>query len=167
MESFTKQNYVRVIVETPKGSRTKYDFEKEFGIYRMTKVLPQGHVFPFDFGFVPGTRGEDRDPLDVLVLSEESVGFPGVLVETRLIGVIEAEQTEKDGETVRNDRIIAVAEPSLLYKEVVYLSDLPASVLEEIENFFISYNEQAGKKFKPTGRGGPDRAKRLIKAALS
>lgn len=167
MEPFTKQNHVRVVVETPKGSRNKYDFEAELGIYRMSKVLPQGHVFPFDFGFVPGTRGEDGDPLDVLVLSDESVGFPGVLVETRLLGVIEAEQTERDGESVKNDRIIAVAESSLMYKEVVFLSDLPASVIEEIENFFISYNEQAGKKFKQTGRGGPDRARRLIKAAVS
>jgi inorganic pyrophosphatase len=167
MEPFTDKNHVRVVVETPKGSRCKYDFDAEIGIYRMSKVLPQGHVFPFDFGFVPGTKGEDGDPLDVLVLNDEPLGFPGVLVETRLLGVVEAEQTERDGKIVRNDRIIAVAEPSLIYQEVIFLSDLPANVVEEIENFFISYNEQTGKRFTPLGRSGPDRARRLIKGALT
>ena len=165
LEPFGQGSLVNVVVETPKGSRNKYDYNRKLGLFCMSKTLPQGHVFPFDFGFVPGTRAEDGDPLDILVLTDESVGYPGCLVEVRLLGVVEAEQTERDGETVKNDRIIAVAEPSLIYKEVVFLSDLPASVIDEIENFFISYNQQAGKEFKPTGRGGPDRARRLIKAA--
>src|SRR4028119_2143117 len=103
-------------VETPEGSRNKFDFDEELGLFKLGGVLPAGAVFPFDFGFVPATRGGDGDPLDVLVLMDEPA-FVGCLVPARLIGVIEAEQTERDGETARNDRLIAVAANSHAHKE--------------------------------------------------
>src|SRR5947209_2197127 len=99
-----------VVIETPKGSRNKYAFDEMKGLYKLKKVLPLGTLFPFDFGFVPSTLGDDGDPLDVLLLMDEPV-FPGCLVAARLLGVIEAEQTE-DGETERNDRLIAVSAAS-------------------------------------------------------
>ena len=77
----------------------------------MSKVLPLGASFPFDFGFIPSTKGEDGDPLDVLVLTEEPA-FVGCVLPALLIGVLEAEQTEK-GETVRNDRLVAVIQTPL------------------------------------------------------
>src|SRR5919202_2577365 len=98
---------VNVIIETPKGSRNKFKYDEQRGLFKLSGVLPAGAVFPFDFGFVPSTRGEDGDPLDVLVLMDEPA-FAGCLVPSRLIGVIEAEQTE-EGTTERNDRLIAVA----------------------------------------------------------
>jgi inorganic pyrophosphatase len=82
------------------------------------------------------------------------------------VGVIEAEQTERDGETTENPRLIAVATDCQLFSEVETLEDLPTSVLEQIEHFFISYNEQAGKEFRPTGRAGPKRAKKLMEKSL-
>src|ERR1700730_1275382 len=84
---------VRVIVETPKGSRNKYAFSEDRRIFELSKVLPTGMDFPYDFGFVPSTRAEDGDPIDVLLLMDESA-YPGCLVEARLVGVIEAEQDE-------------------------------------------------------------------------
>src|SRR3954469_6625001 len=84
---------LNVIIETPKGSRNKFDFDEELGLFKLGGVLPAGAVFPFDFGFVPATRGGDGDPLDVLVLMDEPA-FVGCLVAARLIGVIEAEQAE-------------------------------------------------------------------------
>src|SRR5690242_7742786 len=96
-----------VIIETPKGNRNKFKYDEELDLFMLSGVLPAGAVFPFDFGFIPGTRGGDGDPLDVLVLMDEP-SFTGCLVRARLIGVIEAEQTE-DGKTARNDRLIAVA----------------------------------------------------------
>jgi inorganic pyrophosphatase len=165
IETFSEDHLLRVLIETPRGSRNKYDWVEELGVFRMSKVLPEGHVFPFDFGFIPGTRGEDGDPLDVLVLSDVAIGFPGTLVETRLIGVIEADQTERDGKTVKNDRLIGVAEPSRLFQGTKRLADLPKSLLEEIEAFFVSYNEQSGKKFKPSGHGTAATARRLIQDA--
>src|SRR5918912_4248095 len=91
---------LNVIIETPKGSRNKFDYDEETGLFKIGGVLPAGASFPFDFGFVPSTVGGDGDPLDVLVLMDDPA-FPGCLVAARLIGVIQAEQTEKDGKTER------------------------------------------------------------------
>ena len=99
---------VRVVVDTPKGSRNKYKYDETLGLYRLSKVLPVGIAFPYDFGFIPSTRAEDGDPLDVLVLGEEAL-FPGCLVTVRLVGVIQAEQTEH-GKTFRNDRLMGAIE---------------------------------------------------------
>src|SRR5215211_5913119 len=84
---------VNVVIETPQGRRSKFTYNEKLKIFELSKVLPAGMVFPYDFGFVPNTEGEDGDPLDVLVLMDEPV-FTGCLVQARLIGVIEGEQTE-------------------------------------------------------------------------
>lgn len=157
---------LNVIVETPNGSRNKFEFDEQYGIFKLSGVLPAGANFPFDFGFVPATLGEDGDPLDVLVLMDEAA-FPGCLVPTRLIGAITAEQTERDGETMRNDRLIAVAADSRTHDGLKSLDQLEASpggdiLLGEIEHFFISYNTIKGKQFNPLGRVGPDHAAQLI-----
>jgi inorganic pyrophosphatase len=91
--------------------------------------------------------------------------FVGCLVPARLIGVIEAEQTE-DNETVRNDRLIAVAADSRNHSQVRFLGDLNNNLVHEIEHFFISYNETKGKKFEILGRFGPERALTLIHTGL-
>jgi len=99
---------LNVVVDTPRGCRNKYKFDEQDGQWRLSKVLPPGMSFPYDFGFIPSTRGEDGDPLDVLLLMDEPA-FLGCVVPARLIGVIEAEQTE-EGTTVRNDRLVAVVD---------------------------------------------------------
>jgi inorganic pyrophosphatase len=152
---------LNVIIETPKGSRNKFNYDEERGLFKLGGVLPAGAVFPFDFGFVPSTTGGDGDPLDVLLLMDEPA-FTGCLVMARLLGVIEAEQTERDGETVRNDRLIAVASEARTHREVRSLQKLNENLIDEIEHFFISYNEIKGKQFKPLGRFGPTRATRLV-----
>jgi inorganic pyrophosphatase len=156
---------LNVIIETPKGSRNKFNYDDEHDLFKLGGVLPAGAVFPFDFGFLPNTLGGDGDPLDVLVLMEESA-FAGCLVASRLIGVIEAEQTEEDGEITRNDRLIAVAANSRSHGDVTSLEDLNANLVKEIEHFFVSYNEIKGKRFRPLGRFGPERAARLVKAGI-
>ena len=154
---------LNVVIETPKGCRNKYGFDFELQSYRLKGVLPAGAAFPFDFGSIPGTRGDDGDPLDVLLLMDDPV-FTGCLVEARLLGVIEAEQTEK-GKTERNDRLIAVAAHSHTHASLKSLSKLEPKLVDEIEHFFVSYNAARGKKFKPISRKGPLAAKRLIEAA--
>src|SRR2546423_554450 len=156
---------VNVIIETPKGSRNKYNYDPEHGLFKLGGVLAAGAVFPFDFGFVPSTLGDDGDPLDVLVLMNDTA-FPGCLVATRLVGVIEADQTEKDGKTERNDRLIAVAAESHNHREVCSLDQVSDSLLAEIEHFFISYNDMKGKEFKPDGRHGPKRATTLVQEGV-
>ena len=155
-----KTGNLNVVIDTPKGSRNKYAFDFDLGGYLLKTVLPEGAVFPFDFGSIPGTVAEDGDPLDVLLLMDEPA-FAGCLVECRLLGVIEAEQTEK-GETERNDRLIAVAAESHTHASLRSLSKLEPKLLDEIEHFFASYNEARGKKFKPLARKGPGTARRLI-----
>jgi Inorganic pyrophosphatase len=155
-----KSGQLNIIIDTPKGSRNKFAFDFKRNAYILKTVLPKGAVFPFDFGSIPGTEASDGDPVDALVLLDQPV-FPGILVESRLIGVIEAEQTE-NGKTERNDRLIAVAECSKTHEKIRSIGDLNPTLVEEIEHFFVSYNQQRGKKFKPLGRFGPKRAKRLV-----
>ena len=152
---------LNVVIETPKGCRNKYAFDFDLRSYKLKGVLPKGAVFPFDFGSIPGTVADDGDPLDVLLLMDEPA-FTGCLVEARLLGVIEAEQTEK-GKTQRNDRLIAVAAESHTHASLKSLSKLEPKLVDEIEHFFISYNQARGKEFKPIGRKGPAAATRLIK----
>jgi len=151
-----------VVIETSKGSPNKLGYDEELGAFTLHAVLPQGAVFPFDFGFLPQTKGGDGDPLDVLVLMQAPVA-PGTVVPTRLVGVIEAEQREKSGETVRNDRIIGVAPACALYRDVEALDDLPTAAVDEIEQFFVNYERQEGKEFRPLGRGGPGQAAALVR----
>ncbi len=157
------QGHCNVIIETPKGSRNKFDYDPELGLFRLGGVLPLGAVFPFDFGFVPSTLGGDGDPLDVLVLMDEPA-FTGCLVAVRLLGVIEAEQTE-GGETTQNDRLIAVAANSRNHQDLHSLDQINANRVDEIEHFFVSYNASKGKQFTPLGRSGPDRARQIVEAA--
>jgi inorganic pyrophosphatase len=157
-----KSRNLNVVIDTPKGSRNKYAFDFKINAYKLKTVLPHGTVFPFDFGSIPGTVAEDGDPLDVLVLMDEPV-FIGCLIEARLLGVIEAEQTE-DGKTERNDRLIGVAAESHTNGTLESLQKLDSKLISEIEHFFVFYNRAHGKKFKPIPRKGPAVAKRLIKA---
>jgi inorganic pyrophosphatase len=157
-------NELNVIAETPKGSRNKFKYDEEQSLFKLGGVLPIGSSFPFDFGFIPSTLGEDGDPLDALILMDEPA-FPGCIIASRLIGVIEAEQTQ-EGKTERNDRLIAVASTSRIHQSIEALSDVDSHLLDEIEHFFISYNEVKGKEFKPLARAGPKRAREIVEEGI-
>ena len=151
---------LNVVIETPKGSRNKFKFDQTTGMFKLSKVLPEGMMFPYDFGFIPSTQAEDGDPLDVLVLMDEPA-FPGCLVECRLVGVIEALQ-EEQGEEHRNDRLIAAASQSIRYSDVHDLDDLNNTVLKQVEEFFTNYQRVRGIKFKILGREGRRKAARVL-----
>ncbi len=153
---------LNVIIETPQGSRNKYKFDERRRLFTLSSVLPTGASFPFDFGFVPSSLGDDGDPLDVLVLMDEPA-FPGCLIEARLIGVVEAEQTE-EGKTERNDRLIAVATRSRTHRDIRSLERLSPALMDEIQHFFVSYNQVKGKEFKVLGQAGPERARELVES---
>lgn len=155
---------LNVIIDTPKGSRNKYKYDEELKIFKLGGVLAVGHSFPFDFGYIPNTLGGDGDPLDVLVLMDEPA-FVGCLIASRLIGVIEARQTE-EGKTESNDRLIAVASNSRTHKDIKSINDLNETLVDEIEHFFTSYNEAKGKEFEPLGRFGAMKAKQLVEEGI-
>ena len=165
LPTFDPDGRLLAVIEAPRGSSNKVKFDPGRGVFLLHKVLPPGSVFPYDFGFVPGTLGADGDPLDVLVLMDEAVPT-GVAVPCRLLGVIEAVQraTRDTRRTrgTRNDRLVAVAEPTHRYANCRTLSDVGGHVLDEIEAFFVFYNERTGKRFTPTRRAGLAVARRLV-----
>jgi len=155
---------VQVVIETPKGSRNKYAFDPELRTFKLKKVLPEGMVFPHDFGFIPSTKAEDGDPLDVLILMDQPA-FPGCVIDARLVGVIEGEQSE-EGKTTRNDRLIAVCNASHTHSNIKSVNDINESLLREVEKFFVNYHENDGEKFKVLGRKGPTAANACLKRTL-
>jgi len=153
---------IPVIIETPKGSAFKYTYQPEKHLFKLTKVLPAGMTFPFDFGLIPDTKGEDGDPLDIIVIAEFE-SFAGCIMDCRIIGGIKAEQTEHDGKTLRNDRFIGIPVVSALFAEINSTEDLPKKIIDQLEAFFKNYNELSGKEFKSLGSMSPDEAYALIK----
>jgi inorganic pyrophosphatase len=127
-------------------------------------LLPEGMMFPFDFGFIPSTMGDDGDPLDIMVLMD-APAHVGCLIEVRIIGIIEAKQTEK-GTAVRNDRLLGVAVHSYDHENLESMDDVSKTLLSQVEEFFVSYNKQRGKKFKVIGTGGPKKAMAFLKLGI-
>lgn len=155
---------VHLIVDTPKGSGNKYKFDAELGLFKLSRVLPAGMHFPSDFGAIPSTEAQDGDALDVALYGENPT-FPGCLMTVRLIGVLEAEQTEKR-KTIRNDRLIAVPETPVNKPHARELRDLPQGFVDQLEQFFVGYNRAHGRQFRPLARRGSRSAEHLVNAAM-
>jgi inorganic pyrophosphatase len=159
-----KKATCRAIIETPKGCRNKFDYDPDSGLFRLGGLLPEGMMFPFDFGFIPSTLGEDGDPLDILVLMD-APAHVGCLIDVRIIGIMQARQTQ-DGKTETNDRLLGVAVHSYDHENLQTVADVSKTLLHQLEAFFISYNKQRGKSFKVTGTAGPKSAIRFLKAGI-
>jgi|SRR5665213_1502736 len=155
---------IQVVIETPKGSRNKYAFDPEQKVFELKKVLPAGMAFPYDFGFIPSTKAEDGDPVDVLVLMDEPA-FPGCLLKCRVVGIIEGEQGKKK-DRVRNDRIVGVEQENHSYAHVKHVDDLGKKFVREIEEFFVNYHELTGKEYSIIAVKGPGEARRRIKDGM-
>jgi inorganic pyrophosphatase len=153
-----------VVIETPKGSRNKYAFDKIKAIFALTKVLPAGMAFPYDFGFVPSTRAEDGDPVDVLVLMDEPAAV-GCLLSCRIIGVIEGEQGKKK-DPERNDRIIAIERANHSFADIRHVRNLGKQFVRELEDFFVNYHELSGTKYRVLDVRGPGEAEKRIKDGI-
>ena len=153
----------RAIVETPAGHRSKFDYDPETGLFELAGVLPAGMAFPMAFGFVPRTLGEDGDPIDILIVADEALPI-GCQVTVRLLGVIEAEQTEH-GRTCRNDRMIGRILQSRMHADVNDLEALGNATVEELSQFFVAMNALKGKSFEVKAIGDAARACSLIAEA--
>ena len=149
-----------IIIESPKGSHAKYKYEEKNNLFRLHKILPAALVFPFPFGFIPETKGEDDDPLDVFVLCEFE-GFPGCIMDCRIIGCITAQQG--DGKKIiRNDRFLAVPEQSELFSDISSINEIKSSVISLLENFLRIYLKLEGKEIELTGNLNASQAMSLI-----
>jgi inorganic pyrophosphatase len=161
----SKKHECKAIIETPKGRRNKFDYDPETELFALGGLLPEGLAFPYDFGFIPSTLADDGDPLDVIVMMDEPAHV-GCLLDVRLVGVMEAHQIER-GASTKNDRLIAVAIHSYSHQDVTSFKQLPKSLFDQLEEFFISYNKSRGKKFKVEGCHGPRRASELLEAGIN
>jgi hypothetical protein len=103
---FTEDGDVYVVVETPRGSRAKFDYNPKLKTFALSKSLLTGLTYPHDWGFVPSTKADDGDPIDIMVVHDAAT-FPGIVLTCRVIGILQIEQNSK-GKTERNDRLFAV-----------------------------------------------------------
>src|SRR4051812_19638569 len=152
-----------VVVETPRGSRTKFAYDAETGLFQAKKLLAMGFAFPFPFGFFPSTQAEDGDPLDVLLLTDADLPMSS-LVRCRLLGGIAMEESS-EGNTQRNDRLLAV--PLLLHQDrpPYELSDMPLAELKDLEDFLVAYQAADGKQAKIVGRLNRSEAESIVREA--
>ena len=132
---------VNVIIEIPRGSRNKYELDKESGRIKLDRVLASSVAYPTDYGLIPGTHGNDGDPLDVLVITRFPT-FPGCMVAARPIALIDMIDT-KEGD----EKIIAVPEDDPQFASWRELEDIPESLRNEINEFFKTYKNLEPGKF--------------------
>jgi inorganic pyrophosphatase len=139
------EKFIRVVIETPRGARAKFSYDAENRVFTYSHPLPAGISYPFDWGFIPSTLGEDGDPLDGLVIHEAATA-PGIVMKCSLLGVLAVEQTEKR-ETVRNDRYILC--PHKEDAEDAQIADgVPKELRDEIEQFLAASVLGTDKKLK-------------------
>lgn len=150
---------VRMIVEIPKNSSNKYEYDHEMGVFRLDRALYSPMHYPGEYGFIPGTLSEDGDPLDVLTLADEP-SYPGVLIVARPVGVLEmVDQDELD------QKILAVPDHNPRFDQMRVIEDVFPHIRREIEHFFTIYKELEGKRTEVRGWSGRDQAHGLIRKA--
>src|SRR3954447_21160311 len=157
----SKDGDVHVVVETPRGSAAKLEFDPDMQVFTLSKPLILGLTYPYDWGFIPSTEGDDGDPVDVLVMDDVATA-PGLVLKCKIIGVLEVLQSEKGKKGIRNDRLIAVPRDSHREQADKDARDLPKQVRQEIEKFFVATDELEDKELKFLGWKSPKTGKRLI-----
>ena len=150
-----------VIIEIPKGSKNKYELDKETGLLKLDRVLYSSVHYPADYGFIPRTFCDDNDPLDVLVLGQEPV-HPLTIVDARAIGVMRMRD-----EKGLDDKIVAVGVTDPAFNEYTDHKQLPNHVLREVRRFFEDYKVLEHKQVVVEDLLGPEDALRLIRESLA
>jgi len=145
-----------MIVEIPKNSGNKYEYDGKLGVFRLDRALYSPMHYPGDYGFIPGTRADDGDPLDVLALVEEP-SFPGCLIEVRPVGILNMVDND-----LADQKIVAVPNRNPRYDEVHTMDQIFPHVRREIEHFFAIYKELEGKRTKMLGWGRPMESREVI-----
>jgi inorganic pyrophosphatase len=151
---------LNAIIEIPKGSRAKYEIDKESGLIKLDRVIYASMYYPLNYGFIPQTLGEDHDPLDIVVLTQVTV-VPRCLISSKVIGVM---QMIDRGEA--DDKIIAVAENDPSVSHINDVKDLPAHLLAELKHFFENYKTLENKKVVVDEIRSKEEAYKIIKTSI-
>src|ERR1700749_4324905 len=163
LPSFSEDGDVHVVIETPRGSRAKFAYDPKLETFALSKSLLTGLSYPHDWGFVPSTKADDGDPLDIMVIHDAAT-FPGLVVACRIIGILQIEQKSKK-KSERNDRLFAVPRRSHSERALNDVAELTKPIREELEKFFIATDELEDKTLKIIGWKGPKAAVQAIKDA--
>lgn len=155
---------INVVVEIPKGSQNKYEYDEKLGVFKLDRVIYSSYHYPLDYGFIPGTRSEDGDHADALVIGSDPL-IVGSLVEARPIGLLHmVDSGDPDA------KILAVQARNPRFDAIKDIKDIQAfnpHLLKEIENFFATYKQLQGKKVELGGWGDAKEAKEEIKKSAA
>jgi inorganic pyrophosphatase len=167
LPTFAEPDVFHVVVESPRGSSLKLKYEPQWHAMMVSRPLPFGVAYPFDWGFVPSTKVGDGDPLDVMIVWDVA-SFPGVVLRCRAIAVLQVEQNRRNhdrSERVRNDRILAIPIEARRQESARDLPALPDRVREELEQFAHAATALEGKDVRILGWGDAAAALQLVRAS--
>ncbi|NOK31851.1 inorganic diphosphatase [Corallococcus exercitus] len=159
-----EQDALHVVVESPRGSTVKLKYDSKLQAFTLSRPLTRGFRYPFDWGFIPSTKGPDGDPLDALVYWDVPT-WPGVVLPCRALGVLQVDQKKKngkEGERERNDRLLLVPVNAIRSDHLNSYQDLSQREREELEHFFLAVVHFADKDARILGWGGPDAAEHMV-----
>lgn len=162
LPAWSDDGHLHVVVETPRGASVKLAWKPTLGAFTLSRALPLGVTYPHDWGFVPGTRADDGDPLDALVLHDAST-YPDVVLPCRPLALVVVEEEDVHGARRRNDRVIAVPVGVERLSDLSRLSDLPARVRDELERFFLNATYFMAKHVRIVGWKDEADAKALVR----
>jgi inorganic pyrophosphatase len=146
----TTKGLIRVVVETPRGAAAKLAYDPQTKVFEYSRPLPVGTIYPYDWGFIPSTLGDDGDPLDGLII-HQAASAPGVVIKCDLLGAVRVRQKDEGGKAVRNDRYVFCPHKEDAPDEVVAADRVPDDLRREIEQFFQTSVLGTGKKIKFKG----------------
>lgn len=149
-------NVINVIIEIPKGSKNKYEIDKETGLIHLDRALHSAQDYPFDYGFMPQSHWDDGDPLDVVVLTTYPLA-PGILVKVRPVGIF---NMIDDGDS--DAKILAVPDKDPRFDSVKDLGDVNPHTVKEIEHFFLTYKKLQNKEVSIDSIEGAEKAKEAV-----
>jgi len=163
LQAFRPGGSINVVVESPRGSSVKFKYDPDDEVMTLSRPLPAGLVYPYDWGFVPSTQAPDGDPVDAVILWDAS-SYPGVVIPCRAIGLIKVEQTNAASKRrERNDRLTMVPIEAPRHRDLTSVFDLPARVRKELEQFFLHAVAFENKAVKILGWSGPEAADRYLR----
>ena len=166
LPAFDDRGAIHVVVESPRGSSSKFKYDPALGAMTLSRPLTHGVVYPHDWGFVPSTRMADGDPLDAMIVWD-GISYPGVVLTCRAIGVLQVEQTNKEsGARERNDRLAVLPVDAPRWGDVKSVADLGERTRSELEQFFRTAVAFEGKQLEILGWTGPSAAMNLVRSAV-